>query len=52
MSDLNPIKARNGAKTKGSASIPPTSVAGTPSSTIITRFKVPIIKTSAMPTVT
>ncbi len=51
-SDLNPMIARNGAKRMGSAIMTPTSEAGTPSSTIMTRLSVPISKTSAMPTET
>lgn len=51
-SDRKPISARKGAKTRGSASIAATSDAGTRSSTIMTRFSVPTISTSAMPTVT
>jgi hypothetical protein len=52
MSDLNPIRARKGAKRSGSEIMIPTSEAGTSNSTIMTRFKVPTSKTSAMPTVT
>ena len=52
MSDLNPTSARNGAKTSGSAIIVATSQTGTPSSTIITRFSVPMSSTTAMPTET
>ena len=52
MSERNPIRARNGAKTMGSAIMMPTSEAGTASSTIITRLRVPTSSTSAMPTVT
>ena len=44
--------ARNGANTSGSETITATSHAGTPSSTIITRFSVPISSTTAMPTET
>ena len=51
MSDRNPIKARNGANSRGSEIMTPTREAGTFSSTIITRFSVPISRTRAMPTV-
>ena len=46
------MSARNGAKSSGSDSISATSQEGTPSSTIITRFSVPMSSTAAMPTVT
>jgi hypothetical protein len=49
---LKPINARKGANTSGNASMTATSVAGTLSSTIITRFSVPTSITMAMPTVT
>ena len=52
MSDLKPIRARKGAKTSGRATISATSQAGTQSSTIITRFRVPVSSTTAMPTET
>ena len=52
MSERKPIRARNGAKISGSEIMMPTSEAGTFSSTIITRFRVPISSTSAMPTET
>ena len=52
MSERKPITARNGAKISGSDSMIPTSDAGTPSSTIITRLSVPISSTSDMPTET
>ena len=52
VSDLKPISARKGAKTRGSEIITATRDAATPNSTIITRFSVPTISTSAMPTVT
>jgi hypothetical protein len=50
VSERKPISARNGANTSGSATISATSQAGTPSSTIITRFSVPFSSTIAMPT--
>jgi hypothetical protein len=50
VSDLNPIKARKGAKRIGSETIKETSQAATPISTIMTRFKVPVSKTKHMPT--
>ena len=50
VSDLNPISALNGANTNGKATIIATIEAGTPSSTIITRFKVPTNNTKDMPT--
>ena len=52
LSERKPISARNGANSSGSESISATSQTGTPSSTIITRFSVPISSTTAMPTVT
>ena len=52
MSERWPISARNGAKTIGSATMKATTEAGTPSSTIITRFSVPVSSTIAMPTET
>ena len=52
MSERNPTRARNGANTSGNETITATSQAGTPSSTIMTRFSVPISSTTAMPTVT
>ena len=50
VSERKPISARNGANTSGSEIISPTSDAGTPSSTIITRLRVPTSSTRAMPT--
>jgi hypothetical protein len=50
LSERKPIRVRKGAKTSGSASIAATTVADTPSSTIITRFSVPYSITSAIPT--
>jgi hypothetical protein len=50
VSERKPISARNGANTSGSATISATSQAGTPSSTIITRFSVPTSSAVAMPT--
>ena len=52
MSDRKPTSARNGANTSGSETMRATSQAGTPSSTIMTRFSVPISSTTAMPTET
>ena len=50
VSERKPITARNGAAISGSEIVIATSDAGTPSSTIITRFSVPISSTVAMPT--
>ena len=50
MSDRNPISARNGAISTGSAIIAATTRAGTESSTIITRLSVPNRSTVAIPT--
>ena len=50
MSERKPISARSGAKTTGKATISATNHAGTPNSTIMTRFSVPVMSTSAMPT--
>ena len=52
VSERKPMRARNGAKTTGSAIMMPTSEAATPSSTIMTRFKVPTSSTRTMPTET
>ena len=52
MSDLKPVKARNGATSRGKATMNATSQAGTPSSTIMTRLSVPTMSAAAMPTVT
>ena len=52
LSDLWPINARSGANTSGSETISATSHDATWSSTIITRLRVPISITAAMPTVT
>ena len=52
VSERKPISARNGAYSTGSATISATSVAGTSSSTIITRLSVPTSSVSAMPTET
>ena len=52
VSERKPTSARNGANTSGSEIITATSQAGTSSSTIITRFSVPISSTTAMPTET
>ena len=52
VSDFQPTTARSGANSSGREIIVATSQAGTPSSTIITRFRVPISSTTAMPTVT
>ena len=52
LSERKPMKARNGANTSGRPTISDTSQAGTASSTINTRFSVPINSTMAMPTVT
>ncbi len=52
VSDRKPTNARNGANTSGRPTIADTSHADMPSSTIITRFSVPISSTVAMPTVT
>ena len=46
------MTARAGAKINGKPTMAATSQAGTPNSTIMTRFSVPISKTIAMPTVT
>ena len=51
-SERKPTSVRKGAESSGSASMSATIQEGTPSSTIITRFSVPIISTAAMPTVT
>ena len=50
LSERKPISARNGANSSGSEIMIPTSDAGTSSSTIITRFSVPISSTRDMPT--
>ena len=50
VSDLNPTRARKGANNNGSATIRATSHAPTPSSTIMTRFSVPIRSAMHMPT--
>jgi hypothetical protein len=50
VSELYPIIARNGAATRGSAIMNPTSEADTPSSTIMTRLSVPTRRTIAIPT--
>ena len=52
VSERKPIKARNGAKISGSEIMMATSEAGTSSSTIMTRLRVPISSTKAMPTET
>ena len=52
VSERKPMSARNGAYSTGSATITATSVAGTFSSTIITRLSVPTSSVSAMPTET
>ena len=52
VSERKPMMARNGDSSSGSATIEATSQAGTASSTIITRFSVPITSASAMPTET
>ena len=52
VSDRNPIRARKGANTSGRATMRPTSDAGTPSSTIMTRLSVPTSSTRVMPTET
>jgi hypothetical protein len=52
VSERKPISARNGAASTGSATITATSQVATPSSTIITRFSVPVSRTAAMPTET
>ena len=52
VSERNPINARKGAKKSGSETMIPTMEAGTPYSTIITRLRVPISSTSAIPTET
>ena len=46
------MSARKGAKSTGSATIAATSQAGMPSSTIITRLRVPLSSTSDNPTET
>ena len=51
-SDFQPMRARNGATSSGSATISATSQAATPISTIITRLSVPTVSTPTMPTVT
>jgi hypothetical protein len=50
LSERKPMSARSGANSTGSDTITATSAAGTPSSTIITRLRVPTSSTSAMPT--
>ena len=50
VSDLNPIRALNGAAINGIATINDTSEAAIPSSTIMTRFSVPTSSTVARPT--
>jgi hypothetical protein len=50
LSERKPMNARNGANTSGKPTISDTSHAGTPSSTMSTRFNVPIISTMAIPT--
>ena len=52
MSERKPSSARKGALSTGSATMSATTKAGTPSSTIITRLRVPSIITVAMPTET
>ena len=52
VSERKPVTARNGATSKGIATISATSHAATPNSTIITRFRVPTINATDMPTVT
>ena len=49
MSERKPSSARNGATSTGIAIIAATTIAGTLSSTIITRFSVPSSITLAMP---
>ena len=48
-SERNPIKARSGAKSSGSATMIATRLAATPISTIMTRLSVPTINTAVMP---
>ena len=48
-SERNPIKARSGAKSSGSATMMATRLAATPISTIMTRLSVPTINTAVMP---
>ena len=50
VSDLKPIKARNGAANNGMANMIATSDAGTRSSRIMTRFNVPTKRVCTMPT--
>ena len=50
VSDLKPIKARNGAASNGMASMIATSDAGTRSSRIMTRFNVPTNSVCTIPT--
>ncbi len=50
VSERKPTTARNGAKINGSETITATSQAGTASSTIMTRLRVPISSTTAIPT--
>ncbi len=52
VSDLKPIRARRGAKNNGSDTAIATTVVGTPSSTIITRLRVPLRSTRAIATET
>ena len=52
VSERKPMTARNGAKINGSEIMMPTSEADTFSSTIMTRFRVPISSTNDMPTET
>ena len=49
MSDLKPIRTRNGANTSGSETINETNSVETPSSTIITRLSVPFSSTIEIP---